>query len=294
MANGSREGVAAGGRITSSRPPDDAAFENESQDGRSSTNVYPLSWWPVRRFAPQLRRISRELPEPIRARVIMEVVGDLEALMSHHRAQGLSEEEAASRAEETLLVSPEALRHLIAVHTTPYQRWVLGAAGRLRWGLDLVLFTVGVLPILVSGVFVIGLQAPRGVASPILWLIIGCACGILGIAAVKLHQLFVQRERSPARLHAGVSAVAFLGASGAMLGLLAALLGLHRLTGALSGAAGTVTPPGAIADQAGRDATLLALGLLLAFGAGIIWFVLVNRIAAIERSESAAFLAMEP
>jgi len=240
-----------------------------------------------------LRRISSELPEPIRARVVTELVADLEALVAHHRARGLSAEEAARRAEETLLVSPEALQHLISVHTTPYQRWVMGAAGRLRWGLDVVLFVVGVLPILVAGMLVIGAQAPRMGTNPLLWPILACACGIAGIAGVKVYQLFVRRERSTMRLHSGLRSLVFLGAGGAVLGLLAALFGLQRLTNALASAPGEVAATVEIAERAGSDATLLALGLLVAFGAGIVWFVLVNRIGLIERKESAALLAIE-
>jgi hypothetical protein len=240
-----------------------------------------------------LRRISSDLPEPIRARVVMELVADLEALVGHHRARGLSEEEAARRAEETLLVSPEALQHLISVHTTPYQRWAMGAAGRLRWGLDVVLFAGGVLPILVVGILVIGTQAPRMSTIPLLWPILACACGITGIAGVKAYQLFVRRERSPVKLDSGLRLLVFLGACGAVLGLLAALFGLQWLTGVLAGAPGEAPSPVAIAERAGSDATLLTLGLLVAFGAGIVWFVLVNRIGVIERSESAALLAME-
>jgi hypothetical protein len=128
---------------------------------------------------------------------------------------------------------------------------------------------------------------------PLLWPILACACGITGIAAVKVYQLFVRRERSTMRLHSGLRFLVFLGAGGVVLGSLAALLGLQRLTTALAGAPGEVPAPVALAERAGSDATLLALGLLVAFGAGIVWFVLVNRIGVIERTESAALLALE-
>jgi hypothetical protein len=221
------------------------------------------------------------------------MVSDLEALVGYYRSRGLTEDEAAQRAEEKLLVSPEALQHLIAVHTTGYQRWVSRAAGRLRWGFDLVLFLFGVLPILLAGVLVIAARVPTMGAGPLLWPMLVCGCGITGIAALKAYQMFVKDERSTARLHRGLRSLVFFGGMGPLLGFLALIFGLHRLTEALSIGLDDVSDHVAISEQPGRDATLLAMGLLLAFGAGIVWFVLVNRIAAIERAESAAFLALE-
>jgi hypothetical protein len=293
MENGSQDELAGRGRTTSSHAPDVPNSGSESLDGQSFTSVYPLSWWPVRRFVPGLRQISSQLPESIRARVILELVADLEALLRYHRARGLTEDEAARRVEETLLVSPDAVQHLIAVHTTPYQRWVSRAAGRLRWGFDLVLFIVGILPILIASVLVIGTQAPPLGFAPLLWPILACAVGITVIAVKIAHQLFVNRERASSRLHRGLRSLIFLGAAGPVLGVLAVLIGLQRLATLLSGPRLDGAAQVAIVEQTGRDTTLLALGLLLAFGAGLVWFVLVNRIATIERMETAALLALE-
>jgi hypothetical protein len=242
-----------------------------------------------------LRRISSELklPEPTKSRILLEMASDLEGLTEHYRSRGLPEEEAAQRAEQKLLASPESLQHLIAVHTTSYQRWASRAAGRLRWGFDLLLFVVGVLPMLIACALVIAARAPSLGASPLAWPIGVAALAIAGIAGVKAYDLFVRRERSTARLHRGLPTLVLLGIVGPMIGLFAALLGLYRLAIALS--AGTIDPAAylAVTEQAGRDATVLALGLLLAFGAGLVWFVLVNRVSAIEQSESAALLGGE-
>jgi hypothetical protein len=246
----------------------------------------------VRRFTPALRRISSELPlpEPTRARILLEMVADLEALLEHYRARGLDEEEAARRAEERLLASPEALEQLVAVHTTAYQRWVSRAAGRLRWGFDALLFAVGVLPIVGMAGFTVLVRLPGAAGSFLLWPLLGVATAIAGIALTKAYQLFVRHECATARLHRGLPTLVFLGAFGSLLGIFAALLGLYRLAMALMGGSAGVAAQVVIAEQAGRDATLFGLGLLLGFGAALVWFVLVNRLATIERAESAALL----
>jgi hypothetical protein len=156
-----------------------------------------------------------------------------------------------------------------------------------------VLFLAGVLPILLAGVLVIGARVPTMASGPLLWPMLVCGCGITGIAALKAYQMFVRGERSTARLHRGLRSLVFFGGMGPVLGFLAVVFGLQRLTEGLSAGLDDVAEHLAIAEQAGRDATLLAMGLVLAFGAGIVWFVLVNRIAAIERADSAAFLALE-
>lgn len=249
----------------------------------------------MRRFVPALRRISSELdlPEPTRARILLEMASDLEGLVDHYRARGLSEEEAAQRAEAKLLIPPDALQHLVRVHTTGYQRWVSRATGRLRWGFDLLLFVVGVVPMLLMALAVIAAQLPAIGSTPLIWPLVASALGVAVIAMVKAYELFVRRERSTRRLHGGLPALVFLGVVGPVLGAFAGLIGLYRLAIAL----GSTTLDGpalmAVNEQAGRDATLLVLGLLLAFGAGVVWFVLVNRISSIELAESAALLGRE-
>jgi hypothetical protein len=224
--------------------------------------------------------------------VLLELVSDLEALVGHYRRQGMTEEEAVARAEEVLLVSPEALQHLIAVHTTGYQRWVMRAAARMRWGIDMLLFVLGVLPVLIGGLLVVGTSAGAMAASPFVWPLVACAFGIIWIAATEGWQLFVKGERSRGRLQQRLPLLIHLGVAAPVLGLLGALLGLQRLTSLVAdGSGGSSTL--ALLEQVGRNASILAVGLLLAFGAGMVWYVLVNRIGAIERAESAALLALD-
>src|SRR5690606_35990989 len=127
-----------GGRSTRSPRPGRRTSASGSASGASVASVPPLSSRRGRRFLPALRRISDELtlPEPAKSRVVLEMAADLVSLYEHHRARGRGEEEAAQLAEETILASPEALRHLVLLHTTGHARWLGWAAGRLRRGVE--------------------------------------------------------------------------------------------------------------------------------------------------------------
>lgn len=218
------------------------------------------------------------------------MAADLEALYDHYRTRGMSEEEAARRAEEKLVASPEAVRTLVAVHTTAYRRFVSSAAGALRWGFNLLLFVVGVLPMLCMTAYIAAVQLREAGGALGFWPLLPIAAGMAGIALRKAHQLFVLRDVAPRRLHRGLPSLVFLA-------VLAPLTGGIVFTASLRDAALLSMRSGSIpmeaVQQIGRDATLLYLGLLLAIAGGLVWFVLVDRIAAVEQAESAALLASD-
>jgi hypothetical protein len=240
-----------------------------------------------------LRRISSELklPEPVKARILLEMAADLEALYEHYCARGLAEEEAARLTEEKLLASPEALQHLIVVHTTGYQRWLGRAAERLRWGLDLLLFLLGVGPVVVIATWVVAAQVEAMLADPFVWPLLAAVAAVTVLAVWKALQLFRGRVTPTAELHRGLALLLFLGVVAPAFAAAAFLIRLHGVS--MQVVSGRAAPEAMLAamEPLVHSATLLGMGLLLGIGAGLVWFVLVNRIAAIEQAESAALLA---
>ena len=57
------------------------------------------------------------LPKATRSLILVEISSDLEELFNHYVQQGLSEEEAAARAEEKVDMSDEALTELVRIHS---------------------------------------------------------------------------------------------------------------------------------------------------------------------------------
>jgi hypothetical protein len=227
----------------------------------------------------------------VKARILLEMAADLEALYEHYRARGYADDEAARLTEERILASPEALQHLIMVHTTGYQRWLSRAAGQLRWGFELLLVVLGVLPMVAISTVMVAAQVRGMISVPFLWplLILGAVLTVL--ALWKAFQLFVARVRSTVVLHRGLPTLLLLAVIGPAFGGVAFLIHLYGISMTVAASSADPDVVFAAAEPLAQSATFLGMGLLLGLAAALVWFVLVNRIAAIEQVESAALLA---
>lgn len=242
----------------------------------------------MERFVAALRRVSGELDLPRRARteLLLEMAADLEAVYEHHRARGAAEGEAVRRAEEAVLGSSEVIRRLGRLHARPWLGWAEELAERLSGGLDLVLFAVGVLPILVlaGGVSVLALAA-----DPSAWALSILLIGSLMTALVATEALRLLRDRPPRR--ANLPSLLVLTAMAPALGLIAPVLGIIRGTTAL---AGEVPEHVTLSAVVVRDGATLVAGLLLGIGGLLAWFVLHEREARRGAREVDALLADDP
>lgn len=213
------------------------------------------------------------------------MAGDLEALFEHYLARGLPEEEAARGAEERVLASPAEVRRLVALHATGARGWLAWLAGRVRRDLDLFLFVAGVLPVLALavGILLPRLGAPG--AGPFEWSVLGIGVAVAGLSLRKLRQLAPRRDAGRDELREGLSGVLFLGGMGLGVAALGFVTRLCSLSLRLSRGDATERDWGGVASEIARAGTLLGTGILLAMGAGLLWFVLANRVAALERVE---------
>ena len=71
------------------------------------------------RFNVFLHRTGERLalPKATRSLILVEIASDLEDLFNHYVEQGLSEEDAAAKAEEKVDMSDEALTELVRIHS---------------------------------------------------------------------------------------------------------------------------------------------------------------------------------
>jgi hypothetical protein len=256
--------------------------------------VLPIFSGRTRRFAPALRRIASELPLPdgLRSAVLAEIAADLESLYDHYRSSGHDEDSAIRLAEERLLVAREAMGALGRVHTTAMQRWAWRSAERLRHGLDLVLLTLGVGPMLLLAGLVAATRMGGMLAFPLFWPLaaMGTFAAMVSLRAVWL--LIGRRSGERAELERDMTVLAGLAAGAPMLGLTFSLIDAYGgLTGPLAGSAAEATAL-AMAEWMARSATLLAMGLLIGISSALVWAVLAGRVAILRRMETDALLAL--
>lgn len=242
------------------------------------------------RFGGVLEDLSDRLSLPHRARVrvLLEVAGDLEWLYEELVGRGLSEEEAARRAVEQVDLSGETLRALVGVHGGWYRRLTdrVGERAGSRW--EAVLLAALIAAGLVSSGA--ALQAlPMARAAGLSLVPVALVAAItFGLGAWKGYLLWLRRDHRPGPLHRGLGAMF----GSVVLQLFVAFAGIW-VTGA-----GTVRSIGAAPDAAGAltfewllsALALLVLGLGLALVGGLLWFLLLGRVTAIERAEAEALL----
>ncbi len=239
----------------------------------------------MERFGPALRRVAAELDLPGRARteLLLELAADLEAIYEHHRARGLPEDEAARRAEAAVLCSSEVIRRLGRLHVSPWRGWAEEMSARLSGGLDLVVFSVGVLPVVAAGLGIsVWVLAER--PTPLAWSVLSVGALLLAATAGEVVRLL--RNRASGRTY--LPTLLVLAAMAPALGLLAPVLGLRRVGTGLGGHAPEQVSLVAMVAQEGA---ILLAGLLLGIVGLLVWFVLIEVKARRASREVDALLA---
>lgn len=143
-------------------------------------------------FSSHIRQFSSRLPlpEPTRSRVLLEMAADMEDLLQHYLAQGLRKDKAVQAVEEHFDLSEDALRELVHVHTSPFQRSLDGLSGQIRspWERGaLVLVAIVVMLGLVRHLFHLPLYQA---ASPLAFILLAILALAVGIGIRRAFLLF--------------------------------------------------------------------------------------------------------
>ncbi len=240
------------------------------------------------RFGEDLRQVAAglDLPQPVRSRFLLELAADLEDLHTTLLAEGLGEEEARRRALNMLLPAPDALAELRGLHRPLYQRLVDRFSDRARHRLERVLLGGVSLVLLASATQALLRLDPPKEPSVFVWPLLVLAVLVLGAGLGKLFQLYVAKDHAPARLRRGMSLLPTLAGTSAAVGLAGAVLDFYGTAAAIE--ADIALQGALVLGWVRRDAAMLALALLVAVAAALLWFVAAVRIARIEQSEMEA------
>ncbi len=236
------------------------------------------------RFEQQLQAVAErlELPQPERARILEEISGDLEELRLELIRKGVDPAEAEADAIGLLAPSETAMSALVSVHESLYRSLVRRFSSKLRlaeWvglvGVTLTALAVVLDSLLGSGV----IRSPSAFLLPVL----GIAVALCAVAGRKAIQLYVERDHRPQRLRSGMGTL--LKGSGlavlcAVAGSVVEMFRLARQIERAPGEQGALLLPWLL-----DTSVLLGAGLTTALIGGLCWFLLLQKISAVERAD---------
>jgi hypothetical protein len=223
------------------------------------------------------------LPKATRSLILVEIASDLEDLFQHYLREGLSEDEAAAKAEEKVDMSDEALAELVRIHSEA-RGWSDRIVRRMqplweRVAMDLiVLFFVASL---VLGAGFKLFEYHNGFVWPILGIFV-----LLSIVFI-VHMARFSDHMSPRRLRESLATPLFLGAASLVVGFAGTGIEFYRTMMRMAGDSEHAAP--LFARFVLEGTATLAIALLVTIAAGIAWFFLAGRVARFEDASAAAF-----
>lgn len=241
-------------------------------------------------FTPQLREIAAalDLPGPVRARILLELGGDLDDMRDALVAGGMAPEDAHRRAIDVLVPEPVALAALAGQHRPFYQRLADGLADPVRHRLERAGLIAGVAGLLGFGLIVLSdfdlLADPAPATIPLLAL--GAALG--GLALWKLFEVHVLRDHRPRRLRRGLGWLPVVATAALVLGLGGVAVDFYVVAGELE--AGATDRALLLLTWLKRDAAMASLGLIVGSLALALWIWLSASIARAEQAEADVLL----
>jgi hypothetical protein len=261
----------------------------------------------MNKFVPLLQKINEklDLPQPIKSRIILEMVADLNDLYETYRSKGLSEEEAIQKTEEKFDVSEDTIKELAQVHTTGFRKYLdkLSQRSKVTW--ETIILSFMVLSIAVYSSQTIFKTTFVQNASIFVYPISIVFLGIVIISISKFYQLYIQKDHDQLKLRSGMNLIIDLGIINILTGGFGYIFVILS-----SGGVGefyvpflliifTVTSPESlqmlitITQTMIKISSLMMICILSTMLSALIWFGLMNKISKIEQAEAEILLESE-
>lgn len=258
----------------------------------------------MKHFTPLLKSINErlDLPQPTKSRIILEIASDLDDLYQLYLSRGLSEQEAAIKAEEKINLTDEALNELVQIHQTLFRKLMdkINAQAQSRWErVAFVLMFIFVLAISIQGIFSAQFFLQ---ASTWIFPVLGIFLTAILISIPKFYQLYIKKDHQVSKLRTGLSLIFGLGALNLVVGITGyvmelylaadnALLFVNHLAYIITtqerGSHQTLTD---ITTWMIRSSSLIMFTLVATIVIAFIGYMLMNNIWKIERAEAAVLL----
>jgi len=241
------------------------------------------------RFNTFLHRTGERLalPKATRGLILVEIASDLEDLFQHYLDQGLSEEEAAAKAEEKVDMSDDALAELVRIHSEA-RGWSDRIVRRMqplweRVAMDLI--AIFFIASLALGAGFNIFRHFNGFIWPILGIFV-VLCAAIAVQMVKFS------DHSNLRRHRESLATPLsLGAASLVVGFTGTGIELYRTLMGMAADPKHAAP--LFAKVVLESTATLSVALLVALAAGIAWFYLAVRIARLEDEAAVRFMEVK-
>jgi hypothetical protein len=258
----------------------------------------------MRQFTPLLKSINDrlDLPQPTKSRIILEIAADLDDLYQLYLSRGLSEQEAAKKAEEKINLTDDALNELVEIHQSLIRKLLdkISAQAQSRWErVVFVLLLFFIVAISIQGIFSIQFFVQ---ASTWIYPVLGIFLTAILISIPKFYQLYVKKDHRVERLRTGLSLIFGLGVFNLIVGVMGyvmelylaadnALLFVNHLAYIITtqerGSHQTLTD---ITTWMIKSSSLIMFTLVATIVIAFICYMLMNKVWKIERAEAAVLL----
>jgi hypothetical protein len=241
------------------------------------------------RFNTFLHRTGERLalPKATRSLILVEIASDLEDLFQHYLHEGLSEEEAAAKAEEKVDMSDEALAELVRIHSEA-RGWTDRIVRRVQPFWERIAMVLIVLFFIAAPILEADAR-PFAHVNQLIW-------PIGAIFLILVTYFIFQMTRfsdhpSPRRLRESLATPLFLGAASLLVGFAGTGVEFYRTMMRMASDPERAAP--LFAKLVLEGTATLAVALLVALAAGIAWFFLAGRIARLEDNVAGSFLEVK-
>ena len=241
------------------------------------------------RFNAFLRDTGQRLalPKTTKSRILVEIASDLEDLFQHYLQQGLSEQEAAAKAEEKVDMSDEALTELVRIHSDA-RTWTDRIARRTQPFWERFAMALIVLFFVTEWVIGTGLK-PFAHLTGFIWPILVIFIALLTFFIVQMARF--SDHSSPRRVRDSLATPLFLGAASLVVGFAGAGIELYRTLMRMAADPEHAAP--LFANVVLDSTATLSIALLVALAAGVAWFLLAGRVARLEDDVTRKFMEVK-
>ncbi len=255
----------------------------------------------MKEFKEYLQIINKrlELPQPTKAKILLEIYYDLKSAYENYISEGLDKTEAIAKAKGTFGLSQQSIKSLMDIHQSTLRKTIDRFVGASRIPMEKIIVSfifimIGIfsLNLIMKGYFMENISY---FVYPVFFLFILVLC----ISGWKLYQLYIRKDHQIKTLRNGMGTIAvimgiiiFCGFSGYIIeSYWAAQTQLYQGPFFILCFIGPENILSGMAAWMAKAASLMIVCISSILFSSLLWFLLYNKIQLIECDEANLLLA---